>query len=321
MTTTKTPMTLLCFGFAGTGLRTTQTSLQAYGVRTQNWELQADLLQGKLTAPDVVLQLASVLSWLQTPPAGLSSENAPQFKKALCLRLPVLESAEQRHLLQAVLLLIAEMLPENTSYLWLEASPQVAIHNSMSLALSNQSTALLQTYQATLEACKPTLLKLCRYHIDTSVLSVQELQVKLRKVLQLPLCVPETGDQSQTMVVQLQSFGFKRGLPVDSDWVLDVRFLPNPFYKEALRPLTGQDEAVQAYLQTFPEMAAFQKNLLELLSVTLKGFQASGRRVFRLSIGCTGGKHRSVALVQALAHDLGQAGWPTLTLHREQSFW
>lgn len=321
MTMTNAPMTLLCFGFAGSGLRTTQTSLQTYGVRTQNWQLQAELLKGELTAQEIVAQLASALSWLQAPAAGLGEANVAQFKKALCLRLPVLDSEAERQLLKQVLLELAETMNESTSYLWLEASPQVAIHNSMSLALSNQSSELLQTYQATVEVCKPTLLKLCRYHIDTSMLSVQELQVKLRKVLQLPLCVPETDDTNQTMVVQLQSFGFKRGLPVDSDWVIDVRFLPNPFYKETLRPLTGQDEEVRDYLQTFPEMAAFQKHLLDLLTVALKGFQASGRRVFRLSIGCTGGKHRSVALVQALSDDLGQAGWPTLILHREQTFW
>lgn len=115
--------------------------------------------------------------------------------------------------------------------------------------------------------------------------------------------------------LRLVSFGYKRGLPTDVDLVLDVRSLPNPFYSEALRPLPGTDPEVQAYVFTPPSLELYGR-LRALVRALSLGARGGGRSSYSVAVGCTGGQHRSVAVVERLSHDLAD-GFRTQTQHRD----
>ncbi len=160
------------------------------------------------------------------------------------------------------------------------------------------------------------LKSLSDYHVDTSSTSKQELELKIAKILNIQVGV-------QPMTITLTSFGFKHGVPTDAEMVFDMRFLPNPFYDESLRPLTGLDKPVSDYVFQFPETHDFLTHWQNLLTQSLPMFQQQGKTRLNIAIGCTGGQHRSVALTMALAQYL-QEQFPTFTLrvvHREQTHW
>jgi len=104
----------------------------------------------------------------------------------------------------------------------------------------------------------------------------------------------------------LLSFGFKHGLPAEADIVLDVRFLPNPFFVPELSALSGEDEPVRRWVLAQPEATAFLDKAEDLLRLSLRGFEKERKAYATLAIGCTGGRHRSVALVRELAERLGR---------------
>jgi UPF0042 nucleotide-binding protein len=116
--------------------------------------------------------------------------------------------------------------------------------------------------------------------------------------------------------LQLVSFGFKYGEEA-GDLVFNARFLPNPFYVDSLRPLTGKDKACSDYVFSFPIARETLRLLKELALAMAESFQEQGRGVLRICIGCTGGQHRSVALIEALAQDLAAAGFTVSVRHRE----
>jgi len=145
--------------------------------------------------------------------------------------------------------------------------------------------------------------------LDTSQLSLSELRLRVAAL------VPQVPTRSTA--VRLLSFGFKRGVPADADVILDARFLPNPFYVEALKPLTGRDWPVQQYLLESHEFREFLERAESWLRWSLPLVQQEGRAYHTLAIGCTGGQHRSVALVEMLAQRL-KADVAALTVrHRE----
>lgn len=127
--------------------------------------------------------------------------------------------------------------------------------------------------------------------IDTSATNVHELRDRVSDAF---------GQHSRAMVVNVLSFGFKHGTPRDADMVLDVRFLPNPHWVDELRPLTGRDQAVADYVFAQPLTKEFLERLYALLDVMVPGFIADGKRYLTIAIGCTGGRHRSVALSERL---------------------
>jgi len=133
--------------------------------------------------------------------------------------------------------------------------------------------------------------------IDTGALTVHAL----RDVIQ-----ERYGRKGDRLSVTLLSFGFKHGLPSEADIVLDVRFLPNPFFVPELSPLTGEDEPVRRWVLEQPETAAFLDKAEDLLRLSLRGFEKERKAYATLAIGCTGGRHRSVALVRELAERLGR---------------
>lgn len=145
--------------------------------------------------------------------------------------------------------------------------------------------------------------------LDTSGLNIHELRSRVREAF---------GNESDTSVrVTVLSFGFKYGLPVDADMVADCRFLPNPHWVPELAPQTGQDRAVKDYVLGQPATEEFLRSYLEVLQITLNGYERSGKHFMTLAVGCTGGKHRSVVIAEELASRLA-GPWPGVQVaHRD----
>ena len=128
------------------------------------------------------------------------------------------------------------------------------------------------------------------------------------------------GDQvSGEMTVSLVSFGFKHGLPMEADLVFDVRFMPNPFYIDALRNCTGLDREVRDYVFSFKETGEFMDKLRDLLRFVLPLYREEGKTVLVVAVGCTGGHHRSVAVTHALAEFITSLGYRVTENHRDMT--
>ncbi len=145
--------------------------------------------------------------------------------------------------------------------------------------------------------------------IDTSTLNIHELRARMRDMF---------GDERAAAIrVTVVSFGFKYGLPVDADMVVDCRFLPNPHWVPELAPLTGRDQSVRDYVLGQPGAAEFLRAYLEALEITLSGYERSGKHFITVAVGCTGGKHRSVAISEEIGARLA-ANWPEVQVsHRD----
>jgi UPF0042 nucleotide-binding protein len=119
------------------------------------------------------------------------------------------------------------------------------------------------------------------------------------------------------LAVTILSFGYPKGLPREADLVLDMRFLRNPHYDPALRPMTGRDAPVAAFVEGDPDFAPFWARMTGLLDMLLPRYAAEGKKYLTIAIGCTGGKHRSVLVAERLAAHLADGGWRTEVVHRE----
>ncbi len=144
--------------------------------------------------------------------------------------------------------------------------------------------------------------------IDTSNLNVHELSAKVLQAFD------EDGSHLHATVI---SFGYKYGLPVDADLVVDCRFLPNPHWVPELRPLTGRDPTVRDYVLAQEGAGEFLDGYERLLQVVADGYRREGKRYVTLAVGCTGGKHRSVAIAEELARRLEEAGVDAGVVHRD----
>jgi UPF0042 nucleotide-binding protein len=145
--------------------------------------------------------------------------------------------------------------------------------------------------------------------VDTSDLNVHQLRERVESLF---------GDSDhaglQTAVV---SFGYKHGLPLDVDLVLDCRFLPNPHWVEELRPHTGREPQVKDYVMRFPETAEFLERLDSLLELLLPAYVAEGKSYLTIAMGCTGGHHRSVVMAEEVARLLRDRGFEPRVTHRD----
>ena len=146
--------------------------------------------------------------------------------------------------------------------------------------------------------------------IDTSRMRTSALRAKLR------LAFSELTDQ-QLMDVQVFSFGYKHGLPVEADLMIDVRFLPNPFYDPEMRPLTGLDQKVSTFVLEHPKTKEFLDAWFRLLDAVMPGYVAEGKPQLSIAIGCTGGQHRSVAIAEATARYLERQHYHVSISHRD----
>ncbi|GCD99498.1 RNase adapter RapZ [Embleya hyalina] len=145
--------------------------------------------------------------------------------------------------------------------------------------------------------------------IDTSDLNVHQLRARMDDRF--------AGSGEPQLRATVMSFGFKYGLPVDADLVVDCRFLPNPHWIPELRPHTGMDEAVSRYVFDQPGAKEFLDRYAELLHIVTEGYRREGKRYVTLAVGCTGGKHRSVAMAERLARRLTEDGLDTVLVHRD----
>ncbi len=146
--------------------------------------------------------------------------------------------------------------------------------------------------------------------IDTSDLNIHQLSNKISDSFSL--------EQSKKLQVTVMSFGFKYGLPADADNVADMRFLPNPFWDESLRPFTGEDRAVSNFVLGAEGAEEFVENYLAALKPVLRGYTQENKRYATIAIGCTGGKHRSVATARKIATELAKLDFVAVSLkHRD----
>ena len=148
------------------------------------------------------------------------------------------------------------------------------------------------------------------YVVDTSRLSTAQLRSELLRLF-------DTRGEKSGMTVNVTSFGFKYGLPMEADLVMDVRFMPNPYYIETLRPKTGLDRDVYEYVFKFQQTQDFMKRLEDLLAFVLPLYAEEGKTSLTLAVGCTGGHHRSVAVTHALTEFIHQQGYPVTENHRD----
>ena len=146
--------------------------------------------------------------------------------------------------------------------------------------------------------------------IDTGDLNSNQLRTRILEAFD------ENGGDSN-MVTSVVSFGYKHGIPLDVDIVFDCRFLPNPFWIEELRPFSGLDEPVREYVLGKSDSQEFLDRVDDLLRAILPAFVREGKSYLTIAMGCTGGRHRSVALAEALAERLGASGHPTSVFHRD----
>jgi len=145
--------------------------------------------------------------------------------------------------------------------------------------------------------------------IDTSELNVNQLRERLAELF--------SSDESSSMQILVISFGFKHGVPLDVDNVIDVRFLPNPHWVEAMRPLTGLDEPVRRYVLGQPEAKEFLARWEHLLKFLVPAYIKEGKSYLTIAIGCTGGRHRSVVLAEEIAGRLRKMGYNPSVTHRD----
>lgn len=147
--------------------------------------------------------------------------------------------------------------------------------------------------------------------LDTSSLNVHELRDRVHDV-----CLGE--HRPGTLQISVVSFGYKHGLPVDVDLVFDVRFIPNPHWVEDLRPLDGTDLAVKDYVLNQPVTPKYLESVTDLFSLTLPAYESEGKSYLSVAFGCTGGRHRSVAVSEAFVEILEGLGYSATVRHRDR---
>ena len=150
------------------------------------------------------------------------------------------------------------------------------------------------------------------YVFDTSSLLVRELREELIRVF-------VDNEKYKSLIVSVMSFGFKNGIPHDADLVFDVRFLPNPYYIDELKELTGNDKPVSDYVLSFPQTTQFRKMLGEMIRFLIPYYVEEGKNQLVIAIGCTGGQHRSVTMANCLYDDLRGGGDYALKIYHRDS--
>lgn len=152
--------------------------------------------------------------------------------------------------------------------------------------------------------------KRASFIIDTTNLKVAALNQEIKRLLL-------SDQEADSFAITVQSFGFKHGIPAEADWVLDVRFLPNPFYLASLKNLTGRSKKVSSYVLKAPEAQTFIAAVTQLVAELIPSYIREGKYRLVLAIGCTGGQHRSVAIAEAMADILRGQDKHVVVMHRD----
>lgn len=196
--------------------------------------------------------------------------------------------------------------------LFLDASDEVLIQRYKEtrrkhpLAIEDPTSVGLKLEREKLK----NIRKFSDYIIDTSYLSVKELKEELSKIFVKDM-------ESKGLLINIISFGYKYGIPLDADLVFDVRFLPNPFYIEKMRKQTGNDKEVRDYVLSFPLTNIFIEKIMDLLTFLIPYYIEEGKSQLIIAIGCTGGQHRSVTIANHIYMDLENAGNWAVINHRD----
>ena len=175
--------------------------------------------------------------------------------------------------------------------------------------LSDLYPNLLDAVDAEIEMMKP-IRELADLIVNTSQMNVHELQTKIRDIISYE-------DKSRDMYIEIRSFGFKKGSPIDADIVMDVRFLPNPYFVEYLKDKTGSDKDVKKYLERQNSYIEFIQRFKDLIRFILPLYKKEGRSYLNIAIGCTGGRHRSVAVAEKISHVIKESGYSCKLIHRD----
>jgi len=174
---------------------------------------------------------------------------------------------------------------------------------------ADRQTGVVEAIRAEREALRGLRERADRI-IDTSALTVHELRATLLEQL-------EAQSDRRTMRIVLKSFGFKYGLPSDADLAFDCRFLPNPFFVDRFRLLDGTDPGVAHFVLRNDDASEFIDRVLALLRFALPRYQREGKSYLTIVVGCTGGRHRSVVLVETLRRALAEEGYDVRAMHRD----
>ena len=200
----------------------------------------------------------------------------------------------------------------NTVLIFLDATDEVIARRYSETRRPHplaQDRPLLEAIQAERDALTE-VKSLANMVLDTSQFSVHELKAEVMRRFQI-------SGHEPSMLVTIITFGFKYSLPYSLDLLFDVRFLPNPHFIESLRPMTGLDQPVIDYLREQPGYEEFYRRLFDFVSYVLPGYKKEMKSYLTIGVGCTGGKHRSVAIGQRLADDLEREGYSVEIVHRD----
>jgi RNase adapter protein RapZ len=229
--------------------------------------------------------------------------------KGIALGLDIRQENFVQEMADALDAMAVDALP--MTLLFLEAEPQVIMRR---YATTRRPHPLEREGMGLEAAVCTEIERLARFRqmasmvLDTSQFSIHDL----RRAIQQHW----SGKEAHSLRVNIVSFGFKYGVPRDADMVVDVRFLPNPYFVPDLRPFSGKDAPVADYVFADEPARNFRQKLFELLVLTLPQMEAEGRFHITLCVGCTGGRHRSVALVESLCRKLKQYAYPVRVEHR-----
>lgn len=197
--------------------------------------------------------------------------------------------------------------------LYLEADPQVLMHRYAITRrphpLEREGVGLERAVREEIERLAP-VREIADQVIDTTNYSIHDLRRYVQRRWNT------TPESLHTLKINLISFGFKYGVPKEADLVFDLRFLPNPYFIEKLRPFSGKDEAVANFVFNEPLAKEFKKRFIDFLSFLLPLYDAEGRYRLSIALGCTGGKHRSVAMTEALKRALERQDYVISVEHR-----
>lgn len=200
----------------------------------------------------------------------------------------------------------------NYKLLFLDADDHVLIHRFKETRrihpLSQGGVTVSDALRREREILKPARER-ADYIIDTTSLTPAQLKEKLALLF--------SGERQNSLLVICESFGFKYGIPADADLVFDVRCLPNPFYVDNLKHLTGLDEPVRQYVFDKPETQGFATRMFDMIDYLYPLYREEGKSQLLVAVGCTGGKHRSVALAEALFKHLLEKGVRASVNHRD----
>lgn len=205
-----------------------------------------------------------------------------------------------------------QKLVPNTVLIFLEATDEVIARRYSETRRPHplaKDMPLIEAIQAERDALTE-VKSLANMVLDTSQFSVHELKAEVMRKFRIPGTEP-------SMLVTVITFGFKYSLPYNLDLLFDVRFLPNPHFVESLRPKTGLDPEVVEYLRDQEGYEEFYARLLDFVTYVLPGYRKEMKSYLTIGIGCTGGKHRSVAIGQRLSEDLEAAGYMVEMVHRD----